>query len=379
MRIILVTDAWEPQVNGVVRTLSRTVDECRQMGHKVEVISPYDGYFTFPLPTYPEIKLALFAKKDIRRRIEKFEPDAIHIATEGTIGQTARALCLKWNWPFTTSYHTQFPEYIHARFPFIPLSFGYAFMRRFHNSGGRMMVTTDSMRDELLAKGFCNISAWARGVDTELFNPDLRNVENGVYAGLKRPIFVNVGRIAVEKNMEGFLELDLPGTKVVVGDGPQLAELKQKYPDAVFTGAKYDQELARHFADADVFVFPSRTDTFGLVNLEAMACGTPVSSYPVPGPKDIIGTSGAGAFDEDLRAASLACLELDRGTARAHAETYSWKACALDFVKNLEVPPQPERRRFWKRLRRLGGKVRPRLPKRLRRPRRGKTNTPRPD
>ncbi len=379
MRIILVTDAWEPQVNGVVRTLSRTVDECRLMGHEVEVISPYDGYFTFPLPTYPEIKLALFAKKDIRRRIEKFEPDAIHIATEGTIGQTARALCLKWNWPFTTSYHTQFPEYIHARFPFIPVSFGYAFMRRFHNSGGRMMVTTPSMRDELLAKGFRNISAWARGVDTELFHPDLRDVENGVYAGLQRPIFVNVGRIAVEKNMEGFLDLDLPGTKVVVGDGPQLEELKQKYPEAVFTGAKYDQELARHFADADVFVFPSRTDTFGLVNLEAMACGTPVASFPVPGPRDIIGTSEAGVFDEDLCAASLACLELDREKARAHAETFSWKACAEDFVKNLEVPPQPERRRFWKRLRRLGGKVRPRLPKRLRRPKRGKTNAPRPD
>ncbi len=367
MRIILVTDAWEPQVNGVVRTLSRTVAECRQMGHTVEVISPNDGYLTFPLPTYPEIKLAFFAKKDIQRRIEKFEPDAIHIATEGTIGLAARAVCLKWNWPFTTSYHTQFPEYIHARLPFVPLSWGYAFMRRFHNSGGRMMVTTPSMRDELLAKGFRNISAWARGVDTVLFNPQLRDVENGVYAGLQRPIFVNVGRIAVEKNMEGFLELDLPGTKVVVGDGPQLGELRRKYPDAVFTGAKYDKDLARHFADADVFVFPSRTDTFGLVNLEAMACGTPVSSFPVPGPQDIIGTSGAGVFDHDLRSASIACLELDREIARAHAQTYSWKSCAEDFVKNLEVPPGPERRRFWKRLKRLGGKVRPRLPKRLRR------------
>ncbi len=376
MRIILVTDAWEPQVNGVVRTLSRTVDECRAMGHEVEVISPGDGYFTLPLPTYPEIRLAFFAKKDIQRRIEKFEPDAIHIATEGSIGQTARSLCLKWNWPFTTSYHTQFPEYVHARFPFIPLSLGYAFMRRFHNSGGRMMVTTPSMSKELLAKGFGNISAWARGVDTELFNPELRDVENGVYAGLKRPVFVNVGRIAVEKNIEGFLELDLPGTKVVVGDGPQLEELRRKYPDIVFTGVKHGEELARHFADADVFVFPSRTDTFGLVNLEAMACGTPVSSFPVPGPQDIIGTSGAGAFDEDLQAASLACLDLDREVARKHALTYSWTACAEDFVKNLEVPPGPERRRFWKRLKRLGGKVRPRLPKRMRRSARDSSNTP---
>ncbi len=367
MRIMLVTDAWEPQVNGVVRTLSRTVEECRAMGHEVEVISPYDGYLTFPLPTYPEIKLALFAKKDIRQRIQRFEPDAIHIATEGTIGQAARALCLKWNWPFTTSYHTQFPEYVHARMPLIPLALGYAFMRRFHNSGGRMMVTTESMRDVLLKKGFRNITAWARGVDTIVFNPELRDTDNGVYAGLQRPIFVNVGRVAVEKNIEGMLELDLPGTKVVVGDGPQFKELKERYPDIVFTGPKYGEELARHFADADVFIFPSRTDTFGLVNLEAMACGTPVASFPVPGPQDIIGDSGAGAFDEDLRAACLACLELDRETARLHAQTYSWTSCAEDFVKNLEVPPQPERRRFWKRLKRLGGKVRPRLPKRLRR------------
>lgn len=242
-----------------------------------------------------------------------------------------------------------------------------------------MMVTTESMRDELLAKGFRNITAWARGVDTKLFTPDLRDEKTGVYAGLQRPVFVNVGRVAVEKNIEGFLELDLPGTKVVVGDGPQLDALKKKYPAAVFTGPKYDEELARHFADADVFVFPSRTDTFGLVNLEAMACGTPVASFPVPGPKDIIGTSGAGAFDDDLRAASLACLAMDRKVARAHAETFSWKACAEDFVKNLEVPPQPERRRFWRRLKQLGGKVRPRLPKRLRRSTRDAKNTSRAD
>ncbi len=367
MRIVLITDAWEPQVNGVVRTLTRTVAECRAMGHEIEVISPYDGYFTLPLPSYPEIKLALFARKDMEKRIQNFAPDAIHIATEGTLGQTGRGLCLKWDWPFTTSYHTQFPEYVHARFPFIPLSLAYAFMRRFHNAGGGMMVTTPSMRDALLAKGFRNIVPWARGVDTVLFTPDIRDVENGVYAGLPRPVFVNVGRVAVEKNIEGFVELDLPGSTVVVGDGPQLEELKRKYPDVIFTGAHFGEDLARYYADADVFVFPSRTDTFGLVNLEAMACGTPVAAFPVPGPKDIIGTSGAGVIDEDLRAAALACLDLDRKTTRAHALTYSWKACAEDFVKHLEVPPNPERRRFWKRLRRLGGKVRPRLPQRLRR------------
>ena len=351
MKIMLVTDAWEPQVNGVVRTLSRTVGECRDMGHEIEVISPGDGYKTIPLPTYPEIQMALGARKDIERRFQAFEPEAIHIATEGTLGQTARSICLKWGLPFTTSYHTKFPEYVHARFPFIPLAFGYAFMRRFHNSGGRLMVATPSMRDDLEKRGFKNITPWARGVDTELFHPRKRNAKNGVFKGVKRPIYLNVGRVAVEKNMEAFLALKLPGTKAVVGDGPQLEELKEKYPDAIFAGAKFGDELAQYFADADVFVFPSLTDTFGLVILEAMACGTPVAAFPAPGPKDIVPGSGSGAVSEDLQEACLACVDLDRKTARAYAEQFSWRACAKEFVHNLKPQPKPERRRFWKRLR----------------------------
>ncbi len=367
MKFMLVTDAWEPQVNGVVRTLSRVVQESREMGHEVEVISPNDGFRTMPLPTYPEIKLALGAKKEIERRIQAFEPDAVHIATEGTLGWAARAICLKWGWPFTTSYHTRFPEYVHARLPIIPLKAGYAFMRHFHNSGGRLMVATPTMRDELAERGFKNITPWARGVDTELFNPAKRGIDGGVFADLPRPVFLNVGRVAVEKNISSFLDLDLPGSKVVVGDGPQMAEMKRKHPEARFTGPKFGDELARHFADADVFVFPSLTDTFGLVILEAMATGTPVAAYPAPGPRDIIPGSNAGSVGEDLQAAALACLELDRGVARAYAETFSWRSCAEEFIRNLEVPPQPERRRFWKRLRKFGGRVRPRLPKRLRR------------
>jgi glycosyltransferase involved in cell wall biosynthesis len=354
-RIMLVTDAWEPQVNGVVRTLSRTLAECRKVGHEVEVIHPGLGYKTFPLPTYPEIKLAMGARKDIARRFKEFEPEAIHIATEGPLGQAARAICKKWKLPFTTSYHTKFPEYVNARFPFIPLSAGYAFMRWFHNAGGGMMVTTPSMAEDLVKRGFKNIVPWARGVDIELFNPDKRKMGGeDIYEGLARPIWVNVGRIAVEKNIETFLELDLPGTKVIVGDGPQKAELEKKYPDAVFTGPKFDVELTRHFADADVFVFPSLTDTFGLVNLEAMACGTPVAAFPAHGPKDIIPGSGGGFINEDLQKACLDCLEIKREAPRAHAEKHSWAQCAADFVRNLQPQPKPERKRFWKRLRQLG-------------------------
>ncbi len=367
MRIMLVTDAWEPQMNGVVRTLSRTVAECRDMGHEVEVISP-DGFRTMPLPTYPEIQLAMGAKKEIERRMLAFAPDAIHIATEGTLGVAARAICLKWGWPFTTSYHTKFPEYLSARVKVAPLQAGYAFMRWFHNAGDRLMVATPSMRDDLARRGFKNITPWARGVDVELFNPDKRFMGGkDVYEGLERPILLNVGRVSVEKNMEAFLKLKSPGTKVVVGHGPQLEELKAKYPDAVFAGSRFGEELARYFADADVFVFPSLTDTFGLVILEAMATGTPVAAYPAHGPKDIIPGSGAGAVGDDLEAAVTECLTLDRENVRAYAEGYSWRNCAIEFVANLEAPPPKQRRRFWRRLRKIGGHMRPRLPIRLRR------------
>ncbi|MEM7728060.1 MAG: glycosyltransferase family 1 protein [Pseudomonadota bacterium] len=357
MKILLVTDAWHPQMNGVVRTLDRTVSILRERGHTVEVIAPSDGYWTMPLPTYPDIRLAPFAKRDVERRIVRFGPEAVHIATEGPLGQAARSLCLRWGMPFTTSYHTKFPEYIKARLPILPMAATYRFVREFHNKGGRTMVTTPSMAAFLETKGFTGLGVWARGVDTALFHPDKRSEpgsETDVYRDLPRPVFVNVGRVAVEKNIEAFLDLDLPGSKVVVGDGPQMAELQGRYPDVTFTGAKFGEDLARHFADADVFVFPSRTDTFGLVIIEAMATGTPVAAYPVSGPIDIIPGSGAGVVDEDLRAAALAALALDRKDARAHAEGYSWEAATDIFFGHLTPEYEPAARRRWRRMRRLG-------------------------
>lgn len=350
MRIMLVTDAWEPQVNGVVRTLSRVIEECQAMGHEFEIVSPADGFKTVPLPTYSEIRLAIGAKREIQRRFEDFEPEAVHIATEGTLGLAAREICLRQKFPYTTSYHTRFPEYVSARFP-VPTSWGYSFMRWFHKYSGKVMVATPSMREELEAHRFKNVVAWSRGVDTELFHPSRRSEDQGPYAGMEKPIFLNVGRVAVEKNIEAFVELDLPGTMVVVGDGPQREELEKKYPHVHFAGAKFGEELATYFANADVFVFPSLTDTFGLVILEAMATGTPVAGYPAPGPKDIIPGSNAGAVDEDLKTATLACLELNRETCRTYAEGYSWTACAEAFVNNLDPLPTPERKRFWQKLR----------------------------
>ncbi len=354
MKILIVTDAWEPQMNGVVRTLSKTVDELRLAGHTVEVISPSDGYWTIPLPTYPDIRLAPFAKPDMERRIVRFGPEAIHIATEGPLGQAARTLCMKWAMPFTTSYHTKFPEYIKARFPFIPLSLPYKFVRDFHNSGGTTMVTTPSMVEFLHERGFTNLRPWARGVDLTVFNPKKRAAPEDVYKDLPRPIFVNVGRVAVEKNIEAFLKLDLPGSQVIVGDGPQMEQLRNKYPKAHFVGAKFGEDLARYFADADVFVFPSKTDTFGLVIIEAMATGTPVAAYPVTGPIDIVPGSKAGVLDDDLKAACLACLDLRREDAVAHAQQYSWKAVSQTFFEYLTPEYEPTARKRWRRTRRLG-------------------------
>lgn len=352
MKIMLVTDAWTPQMNGVVRTLTETVTALREAGNIIEVIAPSDGYWTMPLPTYPDIRLAPFAKADVERRIVKFAPEAIHIATEGPLGQAARALCLKWGMPFTTSYHTKFPEYIKARFPFIPLAWPYKFIRDFHNISGQTMVTTPSMVEFLDKRGFTNLAPWARGVDLSIFKPDMRASPEDVYSGLPRPIFVNVGRVAVEKNIEAFLELDLPGSKVIVGDGPQMNQLQKKYPNAHFVGAKFEQELARHFADADVFVFPSKTDTFGLVIIEAMATGTPVAAYPVTGPIDIVPGSGAGVLDEDLKTACLEALALSRETTAAHAQNYSWKAVSETFFHLLTPEYEPISRRRWRRTRR---------------------------
>ena len=358
-RLMLVTDAWEPQVNGVVRTLSRTIAELRAMGVEVEVVSPSDGYQTVPLITYEEIKLALWARDDVEERFKAFAPDAVHIATEGTLGWDMRTICRQYNFPYTTSYHTQFPEYVNARFWWLPLWFLYGYMRAFHGKSGRVMVATPSMRDQLEAHGFKNLTVWSRGVDTEMFIPARRGVDGGVYGDLPRPIWVYVGRVAVEKNIEAFLALDLPGSKVVVGGGPLLEELTAKYPQVRFTGLKFGDELARHYADADVFVFPSFTDTFGLVILEAMATGTPVAGFLAPGPKDIIPGSNAGAVSDDLRVACLEALKMDRGATRAYAEKFSWRACAEDFLHNLVPLPKPEKRRFWRRLRALRRKRTP--------------------
>ncbi len=333
MRILLATDAWFPQINGVVRTLSRVVEELQAQGHEVEVLHP--GRFrTVPCPTYPEIRLAVLPGGGTRRLLEAFRPEAVHIATEGPIGWALRNLCVRRGLPFTTSYHTRFPEYLAARAP-IPLALGYAVMRRFHRPSRGVMVATPTLRRELEGRGFRNVADWSRGVDTDLFKP-----RNDPAVDLPRPVCLYVGRVAVEKNLEAFLKLDLIlGSKLVVGDGPQLAELKGRFPKAHFVGAKQGEELARHYASADVFVFPSRTDTYGLVMLEALASGLPVAAFPVPGPLDVVDGHGIGVLDEDLAYAVERALAIPPERCRAHALKFSWKACAEQFLRNLHPFP----------------------------------------
>ena len=328
MRLALVTDAWTPQVNGVVRTLQRTKFEMEQLGHRVEIISP-DLFVTVPCPTYPEIRLAVLPDRSMARRLDVFEPEAIHIATEGPLGRAARAWCLKRGLPFTTAYHTRFPEYVAARFA-VPLGWTYGMMRRFHAPSSRVMVATPSIEADLRARGFRNIGRWSRGVDLTVFRPD-----GPAELGLPRPIHLYVGRVAVEKNIAAFLELALPGSKVVIGDGPQMAALKARHPDTHFLGAKFGADLARHVAAADVFVFPSLTDTFGLVLLEAMACGLPVAAFPVAGPKDVIREGEVGALDWDLGRAIDRALALSREACRSYAREFSWEAATRQFLANL--------------------------------------------
>ena len=329
MRIAIVTDAWHPQVNGVVKTLSITAEQLERWGHATLVVEP--GLFnTFPCPTYPEIRLAWFPSQRIDALLNDFKPDAIHIATEGTLGSAARRWCLCNRFPFTTSYHTQFPEYIRARMP-IPLAATYAYLRSFHGAAARTMVATPTMQRQLEQRGFKNIARWSRGVDLNLFKPQRKD-----YLPFPRPIWVYVGRVAVEKNIEEFLSMPSPGTKVVVGDGPARAEMQVKYPNTQFVGYKFGAELSAHVASADVFVFPSRTDTFGLVLLEAMACGVPVAAYPVIGPVDVIEQGISGAMNEDLGAAARAALLLDPHKCRAHALRYSWETATQQFIANLQ-------------------------------------------
>jgi glycosyltransferase involved in cell wall biosynthesis len=328
MRIALVTDAWFPQTNGVVRTLSTVAGLLRESGHAVEVIAP-DRFPNVPCPTYPEIRLASVTWGHIWRAIEDVRPDALHIATEGPLGWAARALAHRRGWSFTTSFHTKFPEYVHARFR-VPVGLSYGVLRWFHAPATRVMVATPTVHQELAARGFTNLAMWSRGVDTTLFRPRPKTALRE-----PRPIFLYVGRVAVEKNIDAFLALDLPGTKVVVGDGPRLAQLKARFPTVRFLGARFGEDLAQIYSAADVFVFPSRTDTFGLVLLEAMASGLPVAAYPVAGPLDVVGGSGAGVLDEDLGKAARGALGIAPEACRAYAERHSWRACADLFLTNL--------------------------------------------
>ena len=318
-------------MNGVVRTLSTVAGELRATGHVVDVIGP-DRFRTLPCPTYPDIRLSLLPRRTLTRMVEAFRPDALHISTEGPLGIAARALAIRRGWPFTTAFHTRFPEYLHARTR-VPTGLSYAWLRRFHGAGAGLMVATESLRQELAGRGFRNIKPWSRGVDLTLFQPEPREAW-----GLPQPVFAYIGRVAVEKNIAAFLGLDLPGSKVVVGDGPARASLQRRFPEVFFAGMRHGAALAKAFAGADVFVFPSLTDTFGLVLLESLACGTPVAAFPVTGPRDVLtdGGPGVGATDNDLRAAALRALETgDRAACRRHADGFSWRACAESFVHNL--------------------------------------------
>ena len=333
MRIAIITDAWRPQVNGVVTTLSRTADTLRESGHTVTVIHPGE-FTTFPCPSYPEIRLAWRPFRGVRQRLDEFAPEYIHIATEGPLGLAARRYCTVRGLGFTTSYHTQFPQYLRARAP-IPPGVSYAFLRWFHGAAARIMVATHQQREELRQQGFKHLAAWTRGVDTTLFRPgDPQTIARIIDA--PRPIWIYVGRVAVEKSIEDFLHLDLPGTKYVVGDGPARARLEPEHPQVCFTGYRFGHELAALLSAADVFVFPSRTDTFGVVMLEAMACGLPVAAYPVTGPVDVVNHGVTGFLDHDLRRAALQALELDRTACRQAALACSWETATLQFLGNLE-------------------------------------------
>jgi glycosyltransferase involved in cell wall biosynthesis len=328
MRILIATDAWRPQVNGVVHTLEATANAARRLGAEIRFLTP-EGFPTIALPSYPGIRLALPHGREIARRIAAVRPDAVHVATEGPIGYYVRRHCVAERRPFTTSLHTRFADYVAARWP-IPQEWTWRLMRWFHNAGRGTMVSTASLANELREHGFNHVLRWPRGVDSSLFCPDRAGD-----LGLNRPIFLTVGRIAVEKGLDAFLSLDLPGTKVVVGDGPARPSLESRYPDAVFLGTRRGEKLAAVYASADVFVFPSRTDTFGLVLLEALASGVPVAGFPVAATKDVVGAAPVAVLDNDLRAACLGALAIPRHLCRQYAETVTWEASARSFLGNL--------------------------------------------
>jgi glycosyltransferase involved in cell wall biosynthesis len=326
---MIVTDAWFPQTNGVVSTLAQTTAWLGRFDHDVRIINPSD-FHSVACPTYPEIRLSILPYKKVERSILAFSPQALHIATEGPLGMSARRFCVRHGVPFTTSYHTQFPQYLRARFP-IPLTASYRALRWFHGAAARCMVSTASVRRDLAAQGFRNLATWRRGVDTGVFKPYAKDL-----LALPRPIAAYVGRVAVEKNIDAFLRMDWTGSKIVIGDGPERPRLMKQYPNATFLGYRFGEDLARHLAAADVMVFPSRTDTFGLVNLEAMACGVPVAAYPVTGPIDVIEDGVTGALDSDLAGAALRALKINPDACREHALKSGWEVCSREFEQNLE-------------------------------------------
>jgi glycosyltransferase involved in cell wall biosynthesis len=340
VKIVIATDAWHPQVNGVVRSLVSTVEALRRRGHEVIVIEP-SRFLTVPCPTYPEIRLAVACQRSVRKIFDEAQADNVHISTEGPIGWAARNWCVKRGRPYTTAFHTRFPDYVSVRTG-IPADWIWKVMRLFHGKAHRTFAATQTLADELQARGITRTHIWPRGVDLDQFSPSAPPHEAMI--DLPRPILLNVGRVAVEKNIEAFLDLDVPGSKVVVGGGPAFDKLKAQYPGALFLGPKHGAELASTYASADVFVFPSRTDTFGLVNIEALACGLPIAAYPVPGPLDIVGENGRGtnggkrrigALDEDLGRAIGRALKADRGAAIAEAERYGWDRCTDRFLDGL--------------------------------------------
>jgi len=328
MRLLIATDAWRPQINGVVRSLEQMAAHADAFGVETAFLTPLD-FPSIPMPTYPEIRLSLAYPRNLARRIDALAPTHIHIATEGPIGFAVRSVCLSRGLPYTTSYHTRFPEYVAARAR-IPQEWTYSVIRRFHNAGCGMMVSTPSLERELAGRGFAKLMRWTRGVDTQLFRPRRQSVLD-----CKGPVFLTVARLAVEKNLEAFLSLDLPGTKVVVGDGPARAQLERIDPHARFLGALTGETLAQVYASADVFVFPSLTDTFGIVMLEALASGLPIAAFPVTGPLDVVDASGCGVLDGDLRVAALAALDIPSARCRAYGEGFTWRESARQFFANV--------------------------------------------
>lgn len=328
MRIALISDAWHPQINGVVTTVTNTVATLLKLGHEVELITP-DRFRTYPWPGYPDVGMAFLCGPRLRPIIKAFKPDAIHLVTEGSIGYAARRYCREFGYRYTSSYLSQFPEYFKLRTGF-PMMISEAYLRWFHSESARVMVATVSLEQEMRQKGYQRLARWSRGVDTTLFHP-----RNKDFIQDPRPIFMFTGRVAIEKNIEAFLKLDLSGTKYVIGDGPHKELLTKKYPAVRFTGYQQGESLARFMAAADVFVFPSLTDTFGVVLLEALASGVPVAAFPAQSPKDIVTDARVGILSENLQHAALVALSLDSQTCRNYALEYTWEKCTQQFVDNL--------------------------------------------